>query len=53
MNVGDETTTTRIILDLTDYHFINLEIQFTYVVFARASTSTLTELLFFLTSFYY
>jgi hypothetical protein len=34
MNVGDETTATQIILDLTEAHFINLEIQFTYVVLA-------------------
>jgi hypothetical protein len=27
MNVGDETTTTQMILDLTEVHFINLEIQ--------------------------
>jgi hypothetical protein len=34
MNVGDERTTTQMILDLTEVRFINLEIQFTYVVLA-------------------
>jgi hypothetical protein len=30
----DEATTPQTILDLTEVHFINLEIQFTYVVLA-------------------
>jgi hypothetical protein len=30
----NETTTTHLILDLREVHFINLEIQFTYVVLA-------------------
>jgi hypothetical protein len=34
MNVVDETITTQTILDLTGVHFINLEIQFSYVVLA-------------------
>jgi hypothetical protein len=37
MNVGDETVTTQMILmilDLTEVHLINLEMQFIYVVLA-------------------
>jgi hypothetical protein len=47
MNVGDETTTTQMILDLTEVRFINLEIIFTYVVLAMPlePISTSTELL--------
>jgi hypothetical protein len=43
MNVDDETTTTRMILDLTEVHFISLEIQFTYVVFAMTLESRLVR----------
>jgi hypothetical protein len=48
MNVGDETTTTQMIHDLTEVYFINLEIQLTYVVLAMTFKPRLVPMMWVL-----